>query len=216
MGTACCCLRDEYDFGNRNSSIYRNCICLHCLIQNFVHVYASLFHGGEERALPSPTRGTSSLTSTASTDNSLVDLYRSPPRSLPYDADMRYFHLPLEGLVSRREKGSSHANEETELLRPHELHEESESVSAKGKWSDFTCDEGLEEYNSKLMLKLWTAEPTMGFAHIYATSEDEDVCPKCLEEYTTENPKIITKCSCFTCNCCVFIIVLIRVLYYFC
>ncbi|GFP86480.1 E3 ubiquitin-protein ligase at3g02290 [Phtheirospermum japonicum] len=35
----------------------------------------------------------------------------------------------------------------------------------------------------------------MGFAHIYATSEEEDVCPKCLEEYTTENPKIITKCS---------------------
>ncbi|GFQ00320.1 E3 ubiquitin-protein ligase at3g02290 [Phtheirospermum japonicum] len=35
----------------------------------------------------------------------------------------------------------------------------------------------------------------MGFAHIYATSEDEDVCPKCLEEYTTENPEIITKCS---------------------
>ncbi|GFP88854.1 E3 ubiquitin-protein ligase at3g02290 [Phtheirospermum japonicum] len=122
-------------------------------------------------------------------------MYRSPPRSLPYDADTRYFHLPLEGLVSRREKGSSHANEETELLRPHELQEESESVSAKGKWSDFTCDEGSEEYNSKLMLKLSTAEPTMGFAHIYATSEDEDVCPKCLEEYTTENQKIIKKCS---------------------
>ncbi|VFQ66636.1 unnamed protein product [Cuscuta campestris] len=25
--------------------------------------------------------------------------------------------------------------------------------------------------------------------------EDEDVCPTCLEEYTIENPKIITKCS---------------------
>ncbi|GFQ03441.1 E3 ubiquitin-protein ligase at3g02290, partial [Phtheirospermum japonicum] len=183
------------DFANRNSSIYRNCICLHCFIQNFVHVYTSLFHGGEERALPSPTQGTSSLTSTASTDNSLADVYHSPPRSLPYDADMRYFRLPREGLISRREKGSSHANEETELLRPNELHEESESVSAKGKWSDFTCDEGLEEYNSKLPLKLLTAEPTMGFAHIYATSEDEDVCLTCLEEYTTENPKIITKCS---------------------
>ncbi|GFP84374.1 E3 ubiquitin-protein ligase at3g02290 [Phtheirospermum japonicum] len=35
----------------------------------------------------------------------------------------------------------------------------------------------------------------MGFAHIYTTSEDEDVCPTCLEEYTIENPKIITKCS---------------------
>ncbi|KAL3640216.1 hypothetical protein CASFOL_011787 [Castilleja foliolosa] len=196
MGAACCCLRDEWDdFANRNSSIYRNCICLHCFIQNFVHVYTSLFHRGEERALPSLTQGTSSLTSTASTDNSLADMYRSPPRPLPYDADTRYFRLPRDGLVSRREKGSSHANEETELLRAKELHEESESVSAKGKWSDFTCDEESEEYNSKLQLKLSKAEPATGFAHICYTSEDEDVCPTCLEEYTTENPKIITKCS---------------------
>ncbi|GFQ05017.1 E3 ubiquitin-protein ligase at3g02290 [Phtheirospermum japonicum] len=170
-------------------------VCLHCFIQNFVHVYTSLFHGGEERPLPSPTQGTSSLTSTASTDNSLADMYLSPQRSLPYNADTRYFCLPLERLIFRREKGSSHANKETELLRPNELHEESESVSAKGEWSDFTYNEGSEEYNLRSPVKLSTAEPTMEFAHIYYTSENEDVCPTCLEEYTTENPKIITKCS---------------------
>ncbi|KAL2252277.1 E3 ubiquitin-protein ligase At3g02290-like [Sesamum indicum] len=196
MGAACCCLRDDWEeFANPNSSIYRNCICIHCFIQNFVHVYASLFHRGEERALPSSTQGTASLSSTASLDNSLADMYRSPPRPLPYDADPRYFRLQRDGLVSRREKGSSHSHEETEPLRTAEVEEESESVSSKNKWNKFTCEEESKEFNSRSSLKLSTAKPTTGFAHIYTSSEDEDVCPTCLEEYTEENPKIVTKCS---------------------
>ncbi|GFP82648.1 E3 ubiquitin-protein ligase at3g02290 [Phtheirospermum japonicum] len=139
--------------------------------------------------------GTSSLTSTALTNNSLAYMYHSPPRPLHYDADRRYSHFPCEGLVSKRDKGTIHANEETKLLRLNELDEESESVSAKGKWSNFTCDKGSKEYNSKSPLNLSTAEPEMGFAHIYATSEDEDVCRMCLEVYTTKNPKIITRYS---------------------
>ncbi|KAK4409805.1 E3 ubiquitin-protein ligase [Sesamum angolense] len=182
MGAACCCLRDDWEeFANPNTSIYRNCICLHCFIQNFVHVYASLFHRGEERALPSSTQGTASLSSTASLDNSLADMYRSPPRPLPYDADPRYFRLQRDGLVSRREKGSSHSHEETEPLRTAEVEEESESVSSKNKWNKFTCEEESKEFNSRSSLKLSTAKPTTGFAHIYTSSEDEDVCPTCLE-----------------------------------
>lgn len=40
MGAVCCCLRAEdfEDYVNPNSSIYRNCTCLSCLVQNFVHV----------------------------------------------------------------------------------------------------------------------------------------------------------------------------------
>ncbi|PIN06363.1 putative E3 ubiquitin ligase [Handroanthus impetiginosus] len=196
MGAACCCLRDDYpDFANPNSSIYRNCICLHCFIQNLLHMYAALFHRGEERALPSSAQGTASLGSSESNDNSLAGMYRSPPRPLPYDADPRYFRLQRDGLFSRREKGSSHSHEETEPLRTSEVDEESESVSNKSKWNKFTCEDSSKEHNSKSSLKLSTAKPTAGFAHIYTSSEDEDVCPTCLEEYTTENPKIVTKCS---------------------
>ncbi|EYU34585.1 hypothetical protein ABFS82_11G116600 [Erythranthe guttata] len=197
MGAACCCLRDDLeDFSNPNSSIYRNCICLHCFVQAFLHVYTSLFHRGEEqRALPSSTQVTSSsLNSTSSIDNSLADMYRSPPRPLPYDADPRFFRLQRDGLVSRREKGSSHSHDETEPLRRNEDDEESESVSTKNKWDEFICEEGSKEYNSKSSLKLSTAKQASGFSHIY-TSEDEDVCPTCLEEYTTENPKIVTSCT---------------------
>lgn len=107
-------------------------------------------------------------------------MYRSPPRPLPYDADPRCFRLQRDGLVSRREKGSSHVHEETEPLRRIDDDEESESVSAKNKWNEFTCDEASKEYSSKSSLKVSTAKPETGYSHIY-TSEDEDVCPTCLE-----------------------------------
>lgn len=39
MGAACCCLRDDWeDFANPNNSIYRNCICLQCFVQNFMYL----------------------------------------------------------------------------------------------------------------------------------------------------------------------------------
>ncbi|KAL1558942.1 E3 ubiquitin-protein ligase-like protein [Salvia divinorum] len=171
MGATCCCLRDDWDdFSNLNNSICRNCICLQCFVQNFLYLYASLFHRGEERAIPSSSHGTASL-------------------------NPRYFRLQRDGLVSRREKGSSHAHEETEPLRSSEVDEESESLSTKSKWNEFTCEEASKEYSSKSSLKFSTAKPATGFAHIYASSEDEDVCPTCLEEYTKENPKILTQCS---------------------
>ncbi|CAA0820308.1 RING/U-box superfamily protein [Striga hermonthica] len=198
MGSACCCLRDECeDLANPNSSIYRNCICLRCFIQNFMHMYVSLFHRGEDHhALTSSNQGTTPVTPMTSLDNSLADMYRSPPRPLPYDADTRYFRLQ-RGLVSRRDKGSSHSHDETEPLRTIEADDdESESFGGKNKkWNEFMRDEDeSKEYNSRLSIKLSSAKGTTGFSHIYTSSDDEDVCPTCLEEYTVENPKINTKC----------------------
>lgn len=44
MGSACCCLRDEWeDYTNPNSHIYRNCICLNYFVQNFLHAVFFLF-----------------------------------------------------------------------------------------------------------------------------------------------------------------------------
>ncbi|CAI9777993.1 unnamed protein product [Fraxinus pennsylvanica] len=37
MGGVCCSFQDEYeDLTNPNSSVYRNCICLRCFVQNFL------------------------------------------------------------------------------------------------------------------------------------------------------------------------------------
>lgn len=148
----------------------------------FTVQYTSLFHR-EPRSITSSTQATASLSSAVSLDNSLSDMYRSPPRPLPYDADPRYFRLQRDGLVSRREKGSSHSHEETEPLRRGDIDDETDSLSTGNKW-DASCEEGSKDYNSKSSLKLSTAKTTTGFAHIYyssSSSEDEDACPTCLE-----------------------------------
>lgn len=197
MGSVCCCLRDDCeDYVNPNSAVYRNCICVRCFMQNCLRMYTSLFQRGEEHAISSSAQGTANLTSSASNDNSLIDMYRSPPRPLPYDADPRYLRLQREGLVSRREKGSSHGHEETEPLRSNNLSDaDSDSYTSGGKRNDILREGQYKEYNSKSSLKLTTPKVTSGYTHVYSSSEDDEVCPTCLEEYTPENPKIVTNCS---------------------
>lgn len=117
-----------------------------------------------------------------SLDNSLAEMYRSPPRPLPYDADPRSFRLQqLDRLASRREKGSSHSHDESEPLRNSGADEQSELLSSKNKWNEFAHEEGSKDYNSRLSFKLSNSKTATGFAHIYASSEEEDVCPTCLE-----------------------------------
>ncbi|XVF81773.1 hypothetical protein PTKIN_Ptkin15bG0183400 [Pterospermum kingtungense] len=109
---------------------------------------------------------------------------------LPYDADTRYFRIQRDGLVSRREKGSSHSQEESEPLRG-EDDTDSESLSTGDKWN--SCEQGFKEQHSKSLLKLSSTKAVR--IYTISSAEEEDVCPTCLEEYTAENPKIITKCS---------------------
>ncbi|GAB2300130.1 hypothetical protein Dimus_034168 [Dionaea muscipula] len=194
MGAVCCCLRVEEfeDYINRNSFLYRNCMCLSCFLQQFLHVYTSLFRREEGQALPSTIPGAAALTTTASTDNFLSDMYRSPPRPLPYDADPRYFRLQRDGLVSRREKGSSHSHEETEPLRRSDIDADLESLTSE-KWNS-TGEDGSKD-TRKSSVKLSSRKSAAEFEYVYSSLEDEDVCPTCLDEYTPENPKILTKCS---------------------
>ncbi|KAF3444919.1 hypothetical protein FNV43_RR14612 [Rhamnella rubrinervis] len=182
MGSVCCCLNgdDFEDYMNPNSSLYRNCICLSCFVQNVLNAYASIFRRGEVHSLPSSIQGAASMTSTASLDNSLADMYRSPPRPLPYDADPRYFRLQRDGLISRREKGSTHSHEESEPLRS-DVDADSESLSTGDKWNETSCEDGSKEQRSKSSIKLSSTKTTAGVANFYTSCEDEDVCPTCLE-----------------------------------
>ncbi|KAL4366494.1 hypothetical protein GQ457_05G005380 [Hibiscus cannabinus] len=163
----CCCLHAEdfEDYMNPNSNIYRNCLRLGCFFQNFIQMCTPLFQRGELHSVPSSIHGTTSMNSSASLDNSLSDMYCSTPRPLPCDADTRYFRLQRDGLVSRREKGSSHSQEESEPLRD----VGSDSLSRGEKWN--ACEQGSIEQHSITY------------------------CYNLCAEYTRENPKIVTKCS---------------------
>lgn len=196
MGAVCCCLSvdDFEDYVNPNSSVYRNCTCLSCFIQSFLNAYTLIFRRGEMHSVSSSIQGATPINSAASTDNSLSEMYRSPPRPLPYDADPRYIRLQRDGLISRREKGSSHLHEESEPLRG-EVDTDSDSLGSAGKWNGSACLEESKENLGKSSLKFPSTKSTSGLGYAYTSSEDEDVCPTCLEDYTSENPKIVTKCS---------------------
>lgn len=120
------------------------------------------------------------MTYAVSIDNSLVDMYRSPPRPLPYDADPRYFCLQHDGLISRHEKGSSFSHEESEPLRGH-TDTDHESLSTGGKWIESACEDGSKEYRYKSTLRLLSAKSVTGLGNVYTSSSEEDVCPTCLE-----------------------------------
>ncbi|XP_010558517.1 PREDICTED: E3 ubiquitin-protein ligase At3g02290-like isoform X1 [Tarenaya hassleriana] len=198
MGGVCSCFRveDFEEYINPSSSVYRNCPCLRCLAHNFLNVYISLFRRGETRSLPSSLQSPASITSSASHDNFLSDAFRSTPRPLPYDADPRYFRSPRDSLVSRREKGSNHSHEESEPLRSNNS-VDSESFGGGGgkRASQSVLEDGSKEEYSKSTLRILQSKTKAGTESMYILSEDEDVCPTCLEEYTLENPKIVTKCS---------------------
>lgn len=130
------------------------------------------------------------MTSTASLDNSLSDMYHSPPRPLPYDADPRHFCSQRDGFVSRHEKGSSHLNEESEPLRS-DVDGDQESLNSGGKWNESACEDGSKEYRSKSSLRLSSAKYTTGVGLVYASSEEEDVCPTCLEGRDIHYPLIL-------------------------
>lgn len=128
--------------------------------------------------IPSSIQGAAPLSSSTSLDDSLSGMYRSPPRPLPYDVDARSFRMQRDGLVSRREKGSSHLHEESEPLRS-DTDVDSEPLITSEKWN--VPDDGSKEQRPRSSVKLSMAKTTSGHGCFYPSSEDEDVCPTCLE-----------------------------------
>ncbi|BAB08646.1 unnamed protein product [Arabidopsis thaliana] len=113
-------------------------------------------------------------------------VYHSPPTPLPYDADPRYFRFV---------KGSSHSGEESEPLRG-DTEMSSEALGDGGaKWSKSDSEDGSKEVYTKGSSTFTKSKTMPGIEVYYADSDDEDICPTCLDDYTLENPKIITKCS---------------------
>ncbi|CAH2072654.1 unnamed protein product [Thlaspi arvense] len=201
MGCVSSCFRVEEseDYTNPGSSVNRNCPCPRCLVNNFLHLYISLFRRSETRSLPSSLQATTvSITSSTSYDNFMSNTFHSTPRPLPYDADPGYFRSRRDSLVSRRDKGSSHSHEEAEPLRS-DADLDSESFSVEGsKWAKklvISGEDSREEFSKSSRRILKSKSMDAGNEGVYIMSDDEDVCPTCLEEYISENPKIVTKCS---------------------
>ncbi|RRT69373.1 hypothetical protein BHE74_00027875 [Ensete ventricosum] len=199
MGAFCCCLcpEDFEEHAYSSNPIYRHCICLRYFFHQLLDGYGATFQRLDGRSVPSQIQiaTPSSLLTTAGNapDNSACETYHIVPLPQPYDADPRYFRLQREGLVSRREKSMSHTQEELHTLRRNGSSSAVETLGAINKQNIAESEEGFKLTHPES--EKYLSAKACDTSFVITTSEDEDVCPTCLEEYTPENPKIVANCS---------------------
>ncbi|CAH1414822.1 unnamed protein product [Lactuca virosa] len=165
MNSICCCQCGDDLEEFPTNAIYRHCLCLRFFFHQLFSGYGALFQRIEGLPVSSPIQGTASSSVGFTLPTSLNDEIHSSTRPLPYESDHRFSRLQ-RGLVSRREKSMTHFQEDSQALR--------RSMSSSESLEKVKVPEGVPYEQS---------------------SDNEDVCPTCLEEYTLENPKIVTQCT---------------------
>ncbi|KAK3120569.1 hypothetical protein QOZ80_9AG0690070 [Eleusine coracana subsp. coracana] len=191
MGAFCSCLQVDYSdhHGNNASSAFRNCVCLRCFTQQLINAYTVLFRVGAVHPVSQAIEATP-----VDSSESSFDTYRSPPRPLPYD-DPR-FSPPSRDWFALRRAASSHSPDESEPLRADDdEEEETETPVTVDKSSKTNYDTKMKRCSSAYGEKLPPKEHGNYFTYFSPSAEDEDVCPTCLEDYTSENPRIVMQCS---------------------
>ncbi|KAJ4814548.1 RING/U-box superfamily protein [Rhynchospora pubera] len=185
MGLVSSCLQTDCLYGYTQSinSIYGPCVCLRCFTQQLIQTYTLMFQSGGLQAIPPQPLEESAAAS--SVESPTCDTYRSPPRPLPYD-DPRF------AVRMRRDKSSSHLNEEAQLLT--ESGETADSPKSSDKWDQSVCDGKSKGCFTDYDLKAKPKEVSND-SYYFGSAEDEEVCPTCLEEYSPDNPKIVMQCS---------------------
>lgn len=106
---------------------------------------------------------------------SVPDTYRSPPAPIPYDIVL--------GRPQSTNVGSREVTISGNCLGKHSC------MDVEG--ANYTTQLGiLPPSPKKSDVELLKSNPLA-----VAATDEEDVCPTCLEEYDSENPKIMTKCN---------------------
>ncbi|PKU84031.1 E3 ubiquitin-protein ligase [Dendrobium catenatum] len=185
MGSICSCFRveDFEEYRNPYESVYGRCVCLRFLSQRFMLMYALL---SQREGHTAPSSSSSLVSVAPRTDESFSDTFRSLPRPLAFD-DPRFTQR-------RHYKPLTHSDEESEQLRRVKKDDKIESTSLPAKLCGYNSGE-FTKCCSESSLKHPSIEITGGATYMFPSSEEEDVCPTCLEEYTFDNPRIILQCS---------------------
>lgn len=111
-------------------------------------------------------------------NGSLTETCHLVPRPASYDTEARYSLSQRDGLVSRHEKFMGNVQEGSRAFRSSSSSGTLHLGSAKKQ--DITDSEeskaALSEYD-----KFWPGKASCGIDSVVTTSEEEDVCPTCLE-----------------------------------
>ncbi|XP_072958074.1 E3 ubiquitin-protein ligase At3g02290-like [Typha angustifolia] len=175
MGSLLCCLRGD-DLEDHHGC----CFHVRWVSRPIVDAYLLLFQRGNNRIAPSSQQETDSLASgSLIEDNSTMDTFRCPPRPLPFD-DPRFSHGHHHcDDIPRPDKSSPHFQAVSVLRNKNDAFIEPTGMTKKSNGSSLKHEsvvEGSRESDT-------------------SSSEEEDACPICLEEYLPENPRIILQCN---------------------
>lgn len=220
MGAFCCCpWPEEFEEmvgGYPPTSLLHSCFCLRYCVRWCMRAYSSLFGapegGGGADTAASMLQGVSAMASPPGSGSLLLappgpheapipDTYRAPPRPLPYDMDPR-FPRSREGL-SRRDKAMERhhgadadrrGGEAGEAMAGLQHDSSAAAPAGEGAGPGYRPESRPE---SPRPPSKWAAaaKPAMMRVASLQSMGEEDSCPTCLDGYTDENPKILTKCG---------------------
>ncbi|WOL18239.1 putative E3 ubiquitin-protein ligase RHB1A [Canna indica] len=137
----------------------------------------------EHEPLSSNNHGTLSAVSSGllvdtNLDTSTPDTYQAPPAPLPYDVGFASSQtLPIDV-----ESGGT-KSDQLQLANSHTIEDTNDNFETSDCKNKTDC-----EHNSPKITEDDVNKPI-------STPDEEDVCPICLEEYDSENPRIVTKCE---------------------
>ncbi|KAL3336579.1 hypothetical protein AABB24_029301 [Solanum stoloniferum] len=182
MGSVCSCftVRDVGGNAASNDQNHTFCKCLSCCFQNLINKCGTIFGQAQGTAGTSVNQGPPSSTA-PNAINSSCNTIRSQDRRPDSAAPPRRLQIQEDVAFRRQDKGTSHSRVEPEPDADVEITVGVDTLLKSN------CDGGSKECRPEMMVT--------AVQHDVCSSEDEDVCPTCLEEYTPENPKIFTKCS---------------------
>lgn len=128
-------------------------------------------------------------------DTSIPDTYRPPPAPIPYDVSVGRPHTPplaqeISGNKSDATLQTTTTSDSVQAAAG-DNHRETTAKCEDLKDSDCKAETRLELDP----IKKSEVELSKSVESVDTATDDEDVCPTCLEEYDEENPKITTKCD---------------------
>ncbi|XP_022775754.1 E3 ubiquitin-protein ligase At3g02290-like [Durio zibethinus] len=141
----------------------------------FVQQYTGIKSNEQLDAPASAAQVAAPLNSYAVSNDIQSNIVTSAPRILHFDADVTLSDQHQDGQIKEQE------NDQVDM--EHDCN----GIKSTGLQCEARCLESKTKFSSE--------KPETEVARACGLSEDEDVCPTCLEEYIPENPRIVLQCS---------------------
>ncbi|CAA2997615.1 Hypothetical predicted protein [Olea europaea subsp. europaea] len=113
------------------------------------------------------------------------DNSQSHDRALPNSGNFRNLQVQQDVVMRLEEKVTSQSQVVPEPIRPTDFHGKIK-ILLEHKIDESYGETASTNYQSESSLKVLSSRVESGIGYEFSSPDNEDVCPKCLEEYTPE------------------------------